>query len=335
MTDPVTRSTARAAEKAIGLRYQLWFWGEAIAFDAVVQAADVTGQEALRAFPERVLVDWSRQTLARGVQRSDVYAPLRAMLRMYEITGRSELVEAAVQVADYIASAPADGGAHLHHLQGYPPMVFVDFLYYVGPYLGQLATATGERRYTEVAIAQTLGHLKRLQDTTSGLTRHVYDPTRAETNGVAWGRGNGWALLGLVDTLAILPAEEPGRDAIEAGFRQMLSTCLALQDGSGMWHTILDDPHSPLENSIAAFFYAAMAKATRIGLVHMDVAGPTARAWSAVASRIQEDGMFPISMTEWPAWNPEAYYTRPIGVNPWGQGCFIRAACEHVMAGEG
>jgi unsaturated rhamnogalacturonyl hydrolase len=329
--DPVAKLAVLAAENAMRLQYRFWFWGEAIAFDAIVQAADVIVAESLRGRAERALVEWSHQLLEREPRRSDVYAPLGAMLRIYELTKQDELLKAAVKIADWIVATPADSGAHLHHLEGYPPMVFVDFMYYVGPYLAQLATVTGRHHYMQVSVTQTLGHLMRLQDPKHGLVSHVYDPARRRTNGVAWGRGNGWALLGLVDTLALLPAKEEGRDAIEEGFRKMLKTCVALQDHTGMWHTVLDDPQSPLENSIGAFFYAAMVKASRAGLVD---AGPLAdsigRAWCAVATAAHQDGTFPVSTTEWPSEDPKAYYRRPIGINPWGQGCFLRAACEYL-----
>lgn len=323
--------TARLASlKAIELEFQFWFWGEALAFDAAALASQATRDHELGSRTGRPLSTWSRELLSRAAVGSDAYAPLSAMLHLYTAGRDAALLDAATKVAEYIISAPSHSGAHLHHLTGYPPMVFVDFIYYAGPYLGQLAKIKDDERYIEEAVRQTLGHLETLRDAKTGLVHHVYDPGRDQTNGVAWGRGNGWAMLGLVDTLCLIPEGYPGRKRIHAALLQMVDTCVSLQAPNGKWHTILDDFESPLENSVAAFFYAALSKAQRYGLLTRSVSTTTALAWSAVLDVVGEDGSFPISMTEWPDWDPIAYYRRPIGVNAWGQGCFVRAVVEHL-----
>jgi unsaturated rhamnogalacturonyl hydrolase len=329
--DDVYAAIKLAAQWCEQVQYRRWFWGEALAFDALVLAGEVAGVEPLLALADSLLGTWPSQMSTRMPQHSDVHAPLRTMIRLGQTTGRAGYLSAAVKVAEYLVSAPAFNGAYLHHLEGYPPMVFVDFIYYVGPYLGLLSQVTGDPTLLNTAVTQTLGHLECLQDPTNGLARHVYDPARAETNGVAWGRGNGWALLGLVDTLEVIPADHSGRASIEERFRHLLAACLEFQDASGLWHTILNDSESPLENSISAFFYAALAKARRLGFAS-DVDESAARAWRATFCRMRPDGQFPISMTEWPDWDPNAYYRRQIGTNPWGQGCFLRAASEFLIS---
>jgi len=330
--DDVTAAIKAAAQWCGQLEYRRWFWGEALAFDALVAAADATGDGQLRTTAESLLQGWPAEIASRAAQPIDVYAPIRALVRLHQGTGRADYLGAAVKVARHIALGPATKGAFLHQLKGYPPMVFVDFIYYVGPSLGLLSQVTGETALLDTAVSQTLGHLDCLQDPADDLVRHVYDPARGETNGVPWGRGNGWALLGLVDTLEIVPASHRGRGLLEQRFRRLLGACLERQAAGGLWHTILDDPASPLEYSISAFFYAALAKAQRLGLA-AGTNEPAASAWRATFDHIRPDGGFPISMTEWPDWDPQAYYRRPVGINAWGQGCFLRAASER-LAGE-
>lgn len=332
MTDRILEAALRASRQALELKFEFWFWGEALAFDAAVLAAELADDAALRSLAEQPLLAWSRDLLVREPRPEDVYAPLAAMLHLHSTGSSGKLLDAAVKVADYIAAAPTDAGALLHHLVGYPPMVFVDFIYYVGPYLQHIAKATGEIKYSHVAVQQTIGHLIRLQDPANGLLDHVYDPARATTNGVAWGRGNGWALLGLVDILSDLPDDTAGYPAIKTGYEAMVKTCLSLQEPEGSWHTILDDPASPLENSVAAFFSAAFMKARKARLLDHTAASAAEKAWNAVTEKVLPDGKFPTSMTEWPDWDPLAYYRRPTGVNPWGQGCFVRAVVEKLIS---
>lgn len=331
MSGEVTAAIKGAARCCGQLEYRRWFWGEALAFDALVAAGDATGDGQLRVSAESLLQGWPAAMTSRPPQHTDVYAPIRALVRLHQGTGNAGYLGAAVKVARHIAVGPAHNGAFLHHLEGYSPMVFVDFIYYVGPYLGLLSQVTGETALLDTAVSQTLGHLECLQDPADDLVRHVYDPARGETNGVPWGRGNGWALLGLVDTLEVVPASHHGRGPLEDRFRRLLRACLERQGAGGLWHTILDDPASPLENSISAFFYAALAKAERLGLV-AGTEETAVGAWRATFGRIRPDGGFPISMTEWPDWNPQAYYRRPVGINAWGQGCFLRAASERLTS---
>jgi unsaturated rhamnogalacturonyl hydrolase len=331
VSDDVYAAIKMAAQRCEQLEYKRWFWGEALAFDALVLAGEVTGDKQLLILADSLLRNWPSDMASRVPQHSDVYAPLRTMIRLQQVASGPDYLRAAVKVAEYIVSAPAHRGAFLHLLEGYSPMVFVDFIYYVGPYLGLMSQVTGDATLLDTAVTQTLGHLECLQDPADGFVRHVYDPARGETNAVAWGRGNGWALLGLVDTLEVVPAQHSGRALLEGRFRQLLAACVESQDSSGLWHTILDDAASPLENSISAFLYAALTKARRLGLVS-GVDECAARAWRITFSRIQPDGQFPISMTEWPDWNPDAYYSRPIGINAWGQGCFLRAASEFLVS---
>ncbi len=331
MANDLYAAIKMAAQRCEQLEYKRWFWGEALAFDALVLAGEVTGVKQHLILADSLLRTWPSDMASRIPQHSDVYAPLRTLIRLQQAASRPDYLRAAVKVAEYLVSAPAYKGAFLHLLEGYSPMVFVDFIYYVGPYLGLMSQVTGDTTFLDTAVTQTLGHLECLQDPADGFVRHVYDPARGETNGVAWGRGNGWALLGLVDTLEVVPAHHSGRALIEGRFRQLLAACVESQDSSGLWHTILDDSASPLENSIAAFFYAALTKARRLGLVS-GVDECAARAWRITFSRIRPDGQFPISMTEWPDWNPDAYYRRPIGINAWGQGCFLRAASEFLIS---
>ncbi len=328
MTEAPRDAAERAARVAASLKLEYWFFGEALTLDGLVLAADAYGQDGLADTAAELMRGWAAELPTRAPRPADAFAPLRALIRLDEREPEAGWLRAARTVADYVLSEPEQGGAVLHKLPNYPrPMVFVDYIYYVGPYLGLLAQALDEPEYLDAAAAQTIGHIEALQNNRTGFFDHVFDPQEKEPYGIAWGRGNGWAMLGLVDTLELLRPKHPGREQILEAFSVLFARSFELQASNGHWHAILDDSASPLEPSIAAFFLASGLKARRLGLVQ-GADERLDRAWDAVLRNFSPNGDFATSMTEWPDRDPHAYYTRPSGVNPWGQGCFLRVLAE-------
>lgn len=323
----------RAAEVAAQLSYERWFFGEALPMDGLVLAGEAFANTSMSAMARGVVDPWVIELSGRAARDTDLDAPIRALLGLARhpadnAAGELDYVGAARKVADHLVAQPTAGGAMLHGLRGYAnDMVFVDYIYYAGPYLAALAGVCGPE-YMEAAARQTVAHVALLRDPASDLFHHCFDPERGETNGIAWGRGNGWAMLGLVDTLELLPREHPARGELERACLAQIRACVRLQHDSGHWHTILDDPQSPLEPSIAAFMVAALAKARGLGLGSDGVVATIARAWNATRDALQLNGRFPTSMTEWPSWDAADYYARPSGVNAWGQGIYLRACAQ-------
>lgn len=323
----------QAADVAAQLPYERWFFGEAMSLDGLVLAGEAFGSSSMFALARDIVEPWVAELSGRAARDSDLDAPVRALLSLArapatEAAGDLDYVGAARKVANHLVARPTAGGAMLHGLQGYDnDMVFVDYIYYAGPYLALLSAVCGPE-YMEAAARQTLAHVALLRDPGSDLFHHCFDPERGETNGIAWGRGNGWAMLGLVDTLELLPSEHPARGELERVCLAQMRACVRLQHDSGHWHTILDDPESPLEPSIAAFMVTALAKARGLGLAGDAVVAAIARAWNATRDALHSGGRFPTSMTEWPSWEASDYYARPSGVNTWGQGIYLRACAQ-------
>ncbi len=60
-------------------------------------------------------------------------------------------------------------------------------------------------------------------------------------NGVFWGRGNCWALLGMLHTMESLPEGSSLSRRLRRMIEAQVSRLAELQDESGGWHTVLDD----------------------------------------------------------------------------------------------
>ncbi|VEC80296.1 Rhamnogalacturonides degradation protein RhiN [Raoultella ornithinolytica] len=77
-----------------------------------------------------------------------------------------------------------------------------------------------------------------------------------------WARGNSWLTMVIPDFLELV--DLPEHSAVRRYLIQVLNAQIAAlakcQDDSGLWHTLLDDPHSYLEASATAGFAYGILK---------------------------------------------------------------------------
>lgn len=325
------------AERTHRFDFGVWFWGDAIAFDGLLEASELLNAPKHAEFCARFFNEWR----TRPPAWTDYLTPGLALSRLVK-QGGTDLGPALSRLLDqYLVHTPR-GETGLHYFRPDLPQfrttVLVDSLYHVPPFLAACAARAGDPDLFREAFAMWEGHAQALRLPGSAILLHNYDHGSGRRRGHGWGRGNGWALLGLIDLIELLPAgtEERGRAADE--FRHLASAVLALQDASGFWRTLLEDRESYLETSTAGFFGAVFTKGLRLGLLSGDYREAAERAWRALLTRIDEDGgAFGTSAVTWAA-NSSAeelalYRAAATEVNVWGQGAALRFAAERIRAG--
>jgi len=99
--------------------------------------------------------------------------------------------------------------------------------------------------------------------------------------GLAWGRGQGWALYGLVGLLEHLPQAHPDFERMRAWIDQTAEGLRRAQDpATGMWHNVMGEPTTRLETSGTAKCIRHLSRAWRRGLCRQPfIPGMLARAW--------------------------------------------------------
>ena len=107
----------------------------------------------------------------------------------------------------------------------------------------------------------------------------------------AWGRGNGFALLGLTEALTYLPDSWSDRARVLEIYRQQVSALAKLQSDDGSWRQVVDEPTSYRELTVTAMTTAALSRGVRLGWLDQKTYLPIInRGWSAVAARVNADG---------------------------------------------
>ena len=318
-----------AAERAMDYAYKVWGFGEDIGLRALLEHAEVADDDEARRFVADLVRPWC---VARTeLTNADHVAPGVVMLDLYQQTGDEVYLTATLRVAELHRWFPNVDGVAVHRpdLLELSSLVWVDCVALDAPFLARLARVTGDSEWLELGLATLDAYLNVLRDSTRPLYRHGYDVAAGSRSPCLWGRGNGWAMHGLVDTLAELPADHSARKDLITTLREQVDELASLQHSGGLWHTILDDDTAPLENSTAAFYVSGVLKAQRLGLLERDprLDDMVERAATAVLAAVEPDGGLPISHAT-PIGSPATYRNAPTGVFPWGQGPLLLTLIE-------
>jgi unsaturated rhamnogalacturonyl hydrolase len=354
----------RAADLVISYPWKVWFWGDSIGLEGLLDASELTGNLKYAGFVHGLLKGW----VAREGQRSefDYTAPGVALLRVCEATGDSRLLEAALRHAKFMAGfRKTAGGAYVRYENAatelppelpsdHPeyhtaearsegvsdggPCVFVDCVHFDGPFFAKLYQLTSGDEFRELALQNILPQIDLLFDPAEDLFHHFWMEKTQSKNGVLWGRGNGWGLLGLAHTLEHLPSNDAGAVKILDVLRRLSHRLAELQDASGGWHTVLDDPTSYIENSVAAFVVDGFSTAICRGWLEESAFRPVVEsALRFLLANIEPTGLLAgVSYETFPSTRVEHYRKMPRGAMvPWGQGPLLTALRSYARLTSG
>ncbi|MCA1645168.1 MAG: glycoside hydrolase family 88 protein [Chloroflexi bacterium] len=258
-------------------------------------------------------------------------APGVPLLELYRLTGQERVLTRARELAAVLVHTPEGRqGARIHRpdLPGWEHEVWVDCIHLDAPFLVMLAQLERDPDWADLGAESLLGHARVLQDERSGLFSHGFDDATGRPNNIFWGRGQGWALLGLVDTLAGLPN---GHAALGEIAQRLLALANALsrtesESAPGQWHTVVDAAETYVEPSVSAFVALGVAHAIEQQRLPRAMQPLAERALLATVSGIDAAGYLtgvsdatPVGATR------EHYAQRQRGVFAWGQGPALMA----------
>ena len=103
------------------------------------------------------------------------------------------------------------------------------------------------------------------------------------------------------------------------------------QDDSGLWHTLLDDPHSYLEASATAGFAYGILKGIRKRYIGKEYAEVAEKAMKGIVKNISPEGeLLQVSFGTGMGSNLEFYRQIPLTSMPYGQAMAILCMGEYL-----
>jgi unsaturated rhamnogalacturonyl hydrolase len=313
----LTPHIGRVAAWPLAYPFRVWGFGEGIALRGLLE----THEPLYEGFVRGLFRSWVGRGGPQGFE--DHVAPGYELLMLHERTGEAALLDAACRLAELHSSFPACEGARLHRTDqpGWKRQIWVDCMHVDGPFLARLGRITGRAELLDEAADQVLSYARLLQNE-SGLFRHGWEASSGP-NGQLWARGNGWALTGMLDTLAELPANHAARPEIEERLANLLAVLEQRQTPRGLWHTVIDDETTYEETTLAAMLAYILRSAGDRQYERMRSA-----AEAAVLQHVSESGVLLLTSEATPVSERNVYATRRFGAFPWGQGPLLLLMCQ-------
>lgn len=227
---------------------------------------------------------------------ADDYCVGQMFSEMYAIYKKPEMIKHFRALADSILERPHTESLEWKNSIQLREWAWCDALFMGPPALAYLSTATGERKYLDMASKLWWKTTDYLFDPSENLyTRDSRYFNSKEANGkkMFWSRGNGWVMAGLVRMLDNMPADYPDRSRFVELLKKMSDKIATLQSPDGSWHAALLDAESypAKETSGTAFYCYALAYGVNHGLLdynhYKDV---ISKAWDALSTSVHKDG---------------------------------------------
>ena len=335
--------------------FTCWFYGDSVGFEGLLAAADLLGR------PERGQPDWfafshgffrAWATRMLPFQPDDNTAPGHAMCLVVDRTGDAVLRAAVIALARDLRArrkvGPVSvtfedarrslrqpyGGVALSpaqqaQMQDPGPGIWLDCMHFDPPFFAHLDRIDPGQGWADAAVAELLGYRDLLLDPGTGLYNHFWLEKTQRSYTQGWGRGQGWALLGLIDVAEYLTPDAPRGAEVRAEALRLARRMVGYQQPDGNWHCMVHEAQSGPESSTAAFMATAFFRGLSLGLLPVaEFAEPAERAYRAMEAKLDSAGnLTGVSAAVMSALVQQHYWHVPLNrIVPWGQGPVLTAA---------
>ncbi|HEX5658254.1 MAG TPA: glycoside hydrolase family 88 protein, partial [Polyangiales bacterium] len=176
------------------------------------------------------------------------------------------------------------------------PDAWVDSLFHFPITLCRYSRLTGDGRYRDEAARQVAVFLRNLQDPATGFVTHAYNDRPRDERVPAfarrafWARGNGWALVSLVEVIQELPDDHALRAELVARSQRLASALAVAQSADGLFHTVLLEPETYLETAASGLITYAFATGARAGLFDASFRAAAERGMRGLTGTLEQRG---------------------------------------------
>jgi unsaturated rhamnogalacturonyl hydrolase len=300
-------------------------------------------QQTRNAQAKSIIDGWFADRLAEGTPTKNIntVAPFLTLACLYEQQGNPEWRPYLEDWADWVMyempRTQQGGLQHIVYNNVNHQQMWDDTLMMTVLPLAKIGLVLGRPEYVEEAKFQFLNHIQYLMDVKTGLWFHGWSFEGNHNFARAlWARGNSWITIAIpefIEMLGLVPGD-PIRRHLLSTLRRQAEALKALQDqGSGMWHTLLDDPSSYVEASATAGFAYGLMKAVRLRYLDRSFAPVAEAAVRAVVGNISPAGEL-LNVSFGTAMGPDLQFYKDIKLTsmPFGQAMAMLCLSEHLRS---
>ncbi len=347
------------AEKLVQHRFKGWFYGDSVGFEGLVAAGDLLGVPTYEDFSRGFFRAWA--TRMEPFLLDDNTAPGHVMCEIVKRKGDEVLREAVLKLAEHLYTRRRVRGVSitfedtlraLRQPYGGVPLdaaqqrlmedpgagIWLDCMHFDPPFYAHLGAIGAGPEWSQRAVDEILAYGELLFDPELELYQHYWleKTERAYIRG--WGRGQGWALLGLIDVVAHADKASARYGDVVARTQSLAEAMRRFQLPDGNWWAMVHEPESGPESSTAAFMATAFYRGIRLGALAEATFRPAAdKAFAAMWANLDAEGNLKgVSAAVYAALVQQHYWHVPRDyIVPWGQGPVLTAILARQRAAAG
>jgi unsaturated rhamnogalacturonyl hydrolase len=313
-----------------------WDWTHGIGLFGIYRFYAMTGDRKALSIIKKWFEDRFREgTVSKNVNTSCVFLTLA---HLYEDTGDRTYLPYLDRWFEWVSHemprTEENGIQHITYDLRNEQQLWDDTLMMTVLPLAKTGIILNRQSYVEDAKKQFLLHTKYLSDKKTGLWFHGWSFLGRHNFGeVLWARGNCWITIAIPEFIEMtgMKSGDPVREFLLDALRQQVKALAKLQDKSGLWHTVLNDPSSYLESSASAGFCYGILKAVRKRYIDKEYEKVGFRAIQAILGKIGPDGeLGQVSFGTPVFWTAEEYKAVPLTAMPYGQALAILCLSEFL-----
>ena len=292
-----------------------FFWPHAMLTQALEAAGD---RKTLKKYYE----SWINKGMP--IPYMDTVMNGYSLLYCYEEDRDRGMLAAGEALLQYLLNYQGEMKGTIPYRKHHPTHIYVDGIGMTAPFLARYAQAAQKKEAADLAIQQLSLFLEKGMDKHTGLPYHGYDTkTREKLGIIGWGRGVGWLMLGLADSLEFLPADED-KGKLTEGFGRLVKAAMPYQRKDGYFSWQLEAEEGPKDTSATAMVAYAVQKGSNLGVLSEDYEEALIRMEAAILSSVREGKIYDCSgECEGFSQYPQIY-----GAYPWSLGPGLRFLLE-------
>lgn len=239
-----------------------------------------------------------------------------SLIFVHQVTKDMKYKEGIDKLLSYIYEAPKDRKGSIAYRKSRPNDIYIDSIGMIVPFLCRYGKNYKDNNAIELGVVQIINYIKYGLDSNSYLPYHGYNLDEKIKYGIiGWGRGVGWLLIGMVDSLEYI-TNHMSYPFITAEFIRIVNECVKYQLESGYFTWQLSALEGPIDTSTTSMILYAVKKGIMLGVLDKEYTKYTEIGVLALRKTINE-GIVKSSSGECMGLS---MYPQIYGEYPWAQG---------------
>ena len=196
--------------------------------------------------------------------------------------------------------------------------ILVDTLGMICPFLARYARIRKNQDALDLSTVQILQFIENNLDPETNLPYHGYyenGPKRLGLHG--WGRGTGWYMMGLIDTILELDDSQPDRNVFTIAYQETAKSLRKFQREDGHWNWAIPHRRDSFDSSTTSMIGYSLIRGYQQGLLDDSYRNPIKKAVNALLNTTRGNGLIDQSSGECRGLGK---YPQVYGPTPWVQG---------------